>query len=245
MAGFWQPGRSVGAHRWRQLAHPAHPAARISLRMIRSSWRRVRGLLRMLRRAKQAFRWVICVGEPHAQVGATVSTEGEIPHAGTAANPPANPSARPPATPPDNLHGRQPDSSPGGTSAGTSGSRKLRHRVDDDVLVVWRAERPEPPPRHTPELHAVEFLRWLSSCFPAGAWVAFSDIQYELYPAFLQERGWFPQPMQGILRHMKTLTDRREWDVSQGPRSTHPRLVETQYRIPAAVVDIEAARKRA
>jgi hypothetical protein len=81
--------------------------------------------------------------------------------------------------------------------------------------------------------------------------VAAYDVQFELYPAFLEERGWPPQPMPTILRRMKVLTRRREKDMNPGARSVmrrDTRLVQVQYEIPkpaAAVVDIEAARKRA
>jgi len=96
-------------------------------------------------------------------------------------------------------------------------------------------------------MHAVELLRWLSSHFPAGAWVAGRDIQHRLYPVFLQERGWKTQPSSTLLRHLKKLTQCREKDMDPGRREHH-RFVQTQYEIPnpaAAVVDIEAARKRA
>jgi hypothetical protein len=154
------------------------------------------------------------------------------------ANPLANPPVNSPANPADGGFGRRPDTT-------------LRHRVDGDVLRVWPADVREPAPYHTPEMHAVELLFWLGDCYPAdrypaGIWVSAWDIQYRLYPAFLQERGWQAQPMSTVFIHLKKLTGCRTKDMA--PRGSGNRDVQVQYEIPkpaAAVVNIEAARKRA
>ena len=171
-----------------------------------------------------------------------MSGDHDIPPAGAAANLPANPPGTPPANPPVNPPAKPADRAPGRAS-----DKRLRHRVDGDVLRVWPADDPEPEPYHTPEMHAVELLRWLSSRYPAGVWVATSDIQRQLYPAFLRERGWAYQPLSTIYSHLKKLTRCREKDMDPGRREHH-RFVQTQYEIPkpaADVVEIEAARKRA